>query len=918
MLFTALHLLSYLRFVSACQLHVYHHEFKFPLSLIHFVSVSLSALARFYISNIITFFLRSSIRVQEHLLDIEQHSALCRPRLKMHSFFLLFGAYCGLSAANPHPWMYGVPDFPEIDMDELMADVDMMIAAVENTTISITAQSSNSTTPSVANGQEPCAVVNSALAALPSGARKVVPAELGVQCLMSVPLDKAGNAKLIDDVKLYVKWQSNIAYLKNPPQGYTEEPVDIMGQLDNMKAQLASGGFRTEYDFQMSMMDLLKSGYDNHFAWQPDILASAMQFQRPPGTELVSVSSDGIQMPEIFTYRDILKANSDSSFQPSPVKSINGVNVKDFLANASTEADFHDADTRWNALFPSQPLIASGVTFLGAFRSGQYQGPNTTMEFVNGTTFSMMNLAVVFGNFTGVNSGQTFFQRFCTGPQPVVAVPAPTSTTTGTPILNSPTATPTPSHIGYPKAELLNPNLAVGGYYINGTGYEVGSIHTCECLTDFSQKVAVLSIPSYDSSDDVQSFQNTMRDFIRMSQKAGKTQMIFDLRGNGGGNAILGYDTFKQVYPQASADPFGGTRFRANNALNSAGKITQDFLANKTFAQQNQTAFVEAFGRGTTQADIFGITAGFNYQHQLDVQNRAIGSWEQLFGPEQINGDSFTPVMRYNYSDGVSTSYSGFSVIGFGENANETSTPQPFQAQDMVMLHDGMCSSTCAIASELLKNQGAVRTIVIGGRPQPGPMQGVGGTKGAQVFSWDDIQLRMQATYFLGSPQQQAQWDTQDLGKTAFATQIFKRSAYQGGRVAGGVNLKDNLRQNDASGTPLEFMYEAADCRMFFTSKMITDVTEVWKGVADRMFKNETSKCVEGSTGDQTSVSGGGQLRGGDGSITKGGSVTEPVTPSSTPLQDQSPPQFTGGANGNMTGRLGWVFIVATLAWSMI
>ncbi|KAH7378817.1 hypothetical protein BKA66DRAFT_420772 [Pyrenochaeta sp. MPI-SDFR-AT-0127] len=816
----------------------------------------------------------------------------------MHSLVLLLSAYCGLVAANPHPWMYGVPDFPEIDMDELMAEVDVVMAAVESNTVSIIAQSSNST-PSATRGQEPCAIVNSALAALPSGARKVVPAELGVQCLMSVPLDQAGNAKLIEDLKLYVKWQSNIAYLKSPPEEYNEQPVDIMGQLDNMKKQLASGGFKSEYDFQMSMMDLFKSAYDNHFAWQPDILASAMQFQRPPGTELVSVSADGMAMPEIFTYRDVLKANNDSSFRPSPVKSINGVNVKDFLANASTEADFHDADTRWNAMFPSQPLIASGVTFLGAFRTGQYQGPNTTMEFANGTTFSMMNLAVVFGNFTGVNSGQTFFQRFCTGPQPVAAVPAPAP---AAPSPTTPTATPTPSHIGYPKAELINPNLAVGGYYIDGAGYE---------------KVAVLSIPSYDSSD-VQSFQNTMRDFIRMSQTAGKTQMIFDLRGNGGGNAILGYDTFKQVYPQASADPFGGTRFRANDALNNAGKITQDFLANKTYAQQNQTAFVEAFGRGTTQEDIFSITAGFNYQHQLDVQNRAISSWEQLFGPEQANSDTFTTVMRYNYSDGVSTSYTGFSVIGFGENVNETSTPQPFQAQDMVMLHDGMCSSTCAIASELLKNQGAVRTIAIGGRPQPGAMQGVGGTKGAQVFSWDDIQLRMQATYFLGSPQQQAQWDTQDLGKTAFATQLFKRSAYQGGRVAGGVNLKDNMRQNDASGTPLEFMYEAADCRMFFTNKMITDVTEVWKGVADRMFKNETNKCVQDSTGDKTSVSGGGQLRGGDGSITKGGSETQPATPSSTSLQDQSPPQFTGGVERRTIGRWEWAAIVAVLAWSIV
>ena len=57
-----------------------------------------------------------------------------------------------------------------------------------------------------------------------------------------------------------------------------------------------------------------------------------------------------------------------------------------------------------------------------------------------------------------------------------------------------------------------------------------------------------------------------MRDFIRMAVKDGKTKLIFDLRGNGGGNAILGYDSFKQVFPGAAQEPFGGTRYRANEA----------------------------------------------------------------------------------------------------------------------------------------------------------------------------------------------------------------------------------------------------------------------------------------------------------------------------------------------------------------
>ena len=58
-----------------------------------------------------------------------------------------------------------------------------------------------------------------------------------------------------------------------------------------------------------------------------------------------------------------------------------------------------------------------------------------------------------------------------------------------------------------------------------------------------------------------------------------------------------------------------------------------------------------------------------------------------------------------------------------------------------------MCSSTCTIVSELLKNQGGVRTIAVGGQPQFKPMQGIGGTKGAQNYEWDDIQIRSQIAF---------------------------------------------------------------------------------------------------------------------------------------------------------------------------
>jgi hypothetical protein len=148
----------------------------------------------------------------------------------MHVSLLLLGSL-GLASARVHPYMYGVP-VVEAGIDDI--PTDFMEAAFDNTTSPLTANSTSSlpafttptpTAPATPGFAEPCAVISSAIKAMPSNARKVVPAELGMRCLESVPLDKAGNVKLIDDLKLYLAWQSNLAYLKNPPPEYTEVPV---------------------------------------------------------------------------------------------------------------------------------------------------------------------------------------------------------------------------------------------------------------------------------------------------------------------------------------------------------------------------------------------------------------------------------------------------------------------------------------------------------------------------------------------------------------------------------------------------------------------------------------------------------------------------------------------------------------------
>lgn len=110
-------------------------------------------------------------------------------------------------------------------------------------------------------------------------------------------------------------------------------------------------------------------------------------------------------------------------------------------------------------------------------------------------------------------------------------------------------------------------------------------------------------------------------------------------------------------------------------------------------------------------------------------------------------GDLYTQLIRWNFNDPLTTSNStygfGTNITGYGDRANFT---QPFAAENIIMLYDGYCASTCTIFSELMRIQGGVKSIAMGGRPNTNPIQGVGGIKGAQILAFSDIQSYAQQT----------------------------------------------------------------------------------------------------------------------------------------------------------------------------
>jgi Peptidase family S41 len=541
---------------------------------------------------------------------------------------------------------------------------------------------------------------------------------------------------------------------------------------------------------------------------------------------------------------------------------INGQAPESFLKQWKLFSNFEDHDAAFNHLFWSPASNAlelnNGGPVQGMFGgSGParllYPGPTTTLKFRNGTEKTFENFAKVNVDFTGVDDGESFYRTFCTG-SPKES-PTLTSSTSLASNASLPSATPssanirdpvvlTPNTPAYPQPLIRHPSNLNAGYYLNFSSYS---------------SVAVLSVINFVDGYDTQvesDFQATNRNFLHLAKSAGKTKLIIDLSGNNGGTVFHAFDLFKQLFPHL--EPYGASRFRAFPEIDAIGQHIADMS--------------DVFSNGTNTTEKYleaAKDASFNYRLELDANMHNFPSWSSLYGPHVIPGrDSFSNLLRWNFSSPLLTVDGGFNVTGYQSLVNETTNNvhAPFKSEDIIMLHDGFCASTCSIFADLMRTQGGVKSVVMGGGPHKGPMQAVGGTRGAVNTLFAEIYSIMNETYQAASPAQQAAWNISapDLG------QVNDLPIQRTGKPTwGSVNARDiildDVDLNDGfpapcaeKEVPSQFLHVPADCRLFYTPQMIGDVQEVWKAVAEATWgdkgvgkqhmggKVSKKKCVAG------------------------------------------------------------------------
>ncbi|BAE66036.1 unnamed protein product [Aspergillus oryzae RIB40] len=622
----------------------------------------------------------------------------------------------------------------------------------------------------------------------------VVDGGLAHECLQSMPFDAQKGAKFVSELTKYIQFQSTIELLDDPPAGYLSAPTDLLGGMAEVLAKAKSNQFPSHYEFENAILRVLHSANDGHLG---ATLCSNTIFYFNNLVSLTSISSDGVQLPQLYTL-DVLQKDPKIV---SPVVSINGYEAVSYLNQYAESDHFQDPDARYNHLFPSNARYVAQQESTGTwmFNNGLWPGYAVqNLTFSNGTSLEVPTLAQVALEDFKYRNGSALWEDVC-----LTQSESASDDTEDSLSKRSDTAGKKAPSM-YPKPIMRDEYNTISGYFLED-----------------DEDVAALFVPSFETNKyegDPLAFANHATDFVKKAVDAGKKKLIIDVSGNPGGNTASAYDLFRLFFPQT--DMYTASRIRAHESVNLIG---------------------QALSSLTKDTDYYGAEGIALYDLVSPNQTYHFQSWEEYYGPQQVNGANLSQIAAnfdFDVISGWETPIRGYGPVKLND------TESPFAPEDILIVTDGYCTSTCTLFTELMTHLGGVKTLAFGGRPQNGPMQAMGGSKGSQVASSALIDAWVEGAKILAEKSGQDE-------KPLFS--LEQRRALNDSAPAVeelpfnlpslSVNWKNSyLRDNHE--IPAQFLYEPADCRLFYTWENYKSPATTWKDAARAWWGNGT--CVPG------------------------------------------------------------------------
>ncbi|KAH7203228.1 hypothetical protein BKA60DRAFT_656445 [Fusarium oxysporum] len=649
---------------------------------------------------------------------------------------------------------------------------------------------------------EPCALITKQIREhqkYNNSASVQFPVQLAEDCLQSMPFYPELADLFLEELGKYVQWQSTLETLKNPPDTYMSSPTDILDGLETIR----NTKYSSQWQFDQAIKALINSANDGHFYVE---LCSFTPFTFMRNTALVSVSMDGIKAPEIYTLTDAELLNRAQA-EVSPVVSIDGRDASSYLKEIEDQVLSQDPDARYNTLFFSFSGNPGGVL------DGRnvYPGSNiTTLEFRNGSTLEVKNMAKLNDPGFEARNGKDVFDMYCR--------PTPSNSSDNSSTSEPDVKPPLKSGpVGYPEPLIRDPYNQMNGYYLD-------------------DDTVVMMIPSFDGDglppNQSLTFGHYATKIVSKALADGRTKLIIDVSGNPGGDVDRAFNLFKLFFP--SEFPYSANRFRRHEVSEGLVKIFS--AVNRSTALENIPNNVDfmAYSVAVTPDQEAGFESYEDFLGDTTDLGTPVSSLFASFNFTEASGNSDTPIRGYA-----------------GRPLNRT---QPFKAGNILIIGDGLCASTCSIFVNLMTNIGGVRALPFGGHPNGQPMQIMGGVRGSQTLTFDDIATAVSvAKAVYRETPEKLEFITKEENERLMKLAPRPLEEFPIKLGAGQVNFLNAYQEGD-DDLPLQFQYQAGDCRLYYTAENIYHPETIWKSAKEAIWGNRS--CVKGSTGGTGSLEG--------------------------------------------------------------
>ena len=603
-----------------------------------------------------------------------------------------------------------------------------------------------------------------------------------LQCARSISFNQTACRLQLVEIRNFLAFQSSQDYWKNAPNNLTLPSFDLSTVLDTISSKIESSAYTTKYDFDMDIRGALLGFHDSHTLYWTSVISSFVYYHQYP---LISVSQSPDSQPEIY----LADLQTGGPKMDSKVAKINGQDATAYLLDLATKATspaiyLSDIDTRYNQLFVPQvipELRGTQLENLGLFANRDvYPSDSPKITLSNGTTIAIQWHAM-YNYWFEENLAQPpmtlpFFD------QTSFANIADFATFTGPPTRGK----PSDAKITFMNG--LNP-YSPGPTPVRRLAHNEAAYYTLDSI------VGVIRFPTFgawafDTNASPSLFVNDVVILIDEALQYFKSQnlkkVLLDVTHNGGGDLVAGYAFFQRFFPNVTHP--------------------------KIYENMRWSPQLEA-----------SVTAA-SKKHENDSLPEILGTWSIAYKDVPLTNQPFSTVPDYlgpisGAGDSSSKSFTQLtnknflgSIQAFGYNS--PLAPQLFTADQIALLSDTLCGSTCSTFSQMMHDQG-VRSVAYGGRPGRTRLQISGGVKGRQQYTYYDWLMT-----------------SSEIPNTVANNRWLPKPPPYG--MALGVNLVNGFMAGDGDGTywPREMVYEAADKAVFLTQKMAVKPSERWRVAA--------------------------------------------------------------------------------------